>query len=159
MHARPSKDDSEKLEQLAEDSLEFQSGVRDLEDTISEVRVHSIRHTSPNERSTPWKNGEGMFGLNTTLTGSQSMKTLTTFTNSYCAHKLWLRRCILLLLLFWIIVYLASHLASRAVSKHINFTCSSAEVYHHKILYIDPTSHFSLLFGNRSIICEEALCQ
>lgn len=53
VHVRPSKDDSEKLEQLAEDSLEFQSGVRDLEDTISEVRVRSIRHASPNERSTP----------------------------------------------------------------------------------------------------------
>ena len=47
LYSKPSKDDSETLEQLAEESLEFQSGVRDLEDTISEVRVRSIRHASP----------------------------------------------------------------------------------------------------------------
>ena len=53
LYAKPSKDDSETLEQLAEESLEFQSGVRDLEDTISEVRVRSIRHASPNKGSSP----------------------------------------------------------------------------------------------------------
>lgn len=55
VYAKPSKDDSETLEQLAEESLEFQSGVRDLEDTISEVRVRSIRHASPNKGSSPLK--------------------------------------------------------------------------------------------------------
>ena len=130
LYAKPSKDDSETLEQLAEESLEFQSGVRDLEDTISEVRVRSIRHASPNKGSSPLKKfsdeREGIFRFDTALTRSQSMKTRTTFTNSYCTHKLWLSFVAVAFLNYCL---LSRPLSITCLSRHINFTCSSAEIY------------------------------